>query len=202
VIAGEVRRYRQEHQMSAQQLADRCAELGMPIARSVLANLESGRRDSVSVAEILVLARALRVPPVLLVFPLGREESIEVLPDQRVATWDALRWFSGERWREIYGGELASVLGMPERQEIELFRDHEFAINQWSDNLRDLNHALESAQTADTEPVRNALARRADNLTERLQNDEGHIREIRERLRAEGLIPPSLPRALAHLEEA
>jgi transcriptional regulator with XRE-family HTH domain len=202
VIAGEVRRYRQERHMSGQQLADRCAELGMPIARAVLANLESGRRDSVSMAEILVLARALRVPPVLLVFPLGREETMEVLPDQWVTPWDALRWFSGERWRGIFSGELASVLGVPERQEIELFRDHEFAVDQWSDNLRDLNHALESAQSADTEPLRNVFTRRADSLTEQLQEDERHIRETRERLRAKNLIPPPLPRALAHLEEA
>ena len=60
-VAREVRRYResQRPKMSAQQLADRTAELGAPIPRSVLANLESGRRETVSVAEILVLAAAL-----------------------------------------------------------------------------------------------------------------------------------------------
>ena len=58
LVAGEVRRYRERQQprMSAQQLSDRTGELGMLSPRSVLANLESGRRETVSAAEIMVLA--------------------------------------------------------------------------------------------------------------------------------------------------
>src|SRR5271166_3235178 len=71
LVAGEVRRYRERQQprMSARQLSDRTGELGMLIPRSVLANLESGRRENVSVAEIVVLAAALNVSPIELMCP-------------------------------------------------------------------------------------------------------------------------------------
>ena len=70
--------------MSVQKLADRTAELGMPIPRSVLANLESGRRDTVSVAEVLVLAAALDVAPVELICPVGFDKQMGMLPGRAV----------------------------------------------------------------------------------------------------------------------
>jgi transcriptional regulator with XRE-family HTH domain len=95
VIAGEVRRWRNARKLSAQQLADECKRLGFPIARSVLANLENERRETISVAELQVLAQALDVPPVLLLFPLGRAETVEALPGRDVDPWDAIEWFIG-----------------------------------------------------------------------------------------------------------
>jgi ribosome-binding protein aMBF1 (putative translation factor) len=44
-VAAEVRRRRKEKGMSAQELADACAEIGHPIPRNVIANMESGRRS-------------------------------------------------------------------------------------------------------------------------------------------------------------
>jgi len=40
---------------------------------SVINNLETGRRASFGVAELLVVAKALDVGPVSLLFPLGRQ---------------------------------------------------------------------------------------------------------------------------------
>lgn len=96
VIAREVRRHRDARKISARQLAERCAEIGMDIPQPVLANLENGRRSFVSVAELLVLAAALDVPPILLVAPLGRQETTEILPGRELGTWDAVLWQSGE----------------------------------------------------------------------------------------------------------
>jgi transcriptional regulator with XRE-family HTH domain len=88
--------YRDQRGMSAQQLADRCAELGMPsISRTVITKLENGRREAVSTAELQVLAFALGVPAVLLLFPLGYEQAVEVLPGRLVDPWDAIDWFMG-----------------------------------------------------------------------------------------------------------
>ncbi|MFE7803983.1 helix-turn-helix domain-containing protein [Streptomyces sp. NPDC057430] len=94
-IAGEVRRRRQELGLSAQQLSERCAALGMPIQRSVLANLESGRRTSVTVPEVLILAAALDTPPGLLLFPVGKEQLTEFLPGTFQEPHLALDWLSG-----------------------------------------------------------------------------------------------------------
>ncbi|MFI6138020.1 helix-turn-helix domain-containing protein [Streptomyces griseus] len=94
-IASEVRRHRQAQRLSAQQLSDRCAELGMPIQRSVLANLESGRRTTVTVAEVLVLAEALEVAPAALMFPAGYSQEVEVLPSVEVSPLRAVDWLGG-----------------------------------------------------------------------------------------------------------
>jgi transcriptional regulator with XRE-family HTH domain len=97
--------------MSAQQLADRTEELGMPIPRSVLANLESGRRDTVSVAEILVLAAALNVAPIELICPVGYDKEIELLPGRSLDPLGATRWFTGELKLDL--GEAPPVLRQP-----------------------------------------------------------------------------------------
>ncbi|MFJ8309824.1 MULTISPECIES: helix-turn-helix domain-containing protein [unclassified Streptomyces] len=82
--------------LSAQTLADRCAALGHPLDRSVIAKLEKGIRQTVSVADLLVLAKALDLPPLALVFPVGYEEETEVLPERLEHPVTGLRWASGE----------------------------------------------------------------------------------------------------------
>ncbi|MET8138171.1 helix-turn-helix transcriptional regulator [Streptomyces sp. NPDC005251] len=52
-------------------VSDRCAALGANIPRTVISNIENGRRTNVSVAEVLALASALGQAPAALVFPAG-----------------------------------------------------------------------------------------------------------------------------------
>jgi transcriptional regulator with XRE-family HTH domain len=94
-IAREVRRHRQAKGWSAQQLADKTAEQGLPIQRSVIANLESGRRTTVNVAEVLILARALEVPPGALIFPVGHAQHVEYLPGCVAEPMWAFEWLTG-----------------------------------------------------------------------------------------------------------
>jgi transcriptional regulator with XRE-family HTH domain len=92
-----VANYRADLEISAQQLADRCAELGMPsLSRTVITKLENGRREVVSTAELQVLAMALAVPAILLLFPLGRADTVEVLPGRHVDPYAAMEWFTGD----------------------------------------------------------------------------------------------------------
>ena len=94
MIAAQVRRWRDKRGLSAQRLADRTAEIGVPIPRAVLANLESGRRDAVSVAELFILAKALNAAPVDLLFPVEADASVEVAPDDFLPRTRALEWFT------------------------------------------------------------------------------------------------------------
>lgn len=82
---------------SAQWLADETERLGYPISRAAIANYESGRKKGLDIAELVVLAVALRVPPVALIYPDLPEGAIEVLPGERTTSWGAASWFSGER---------------------------------------------------------------------------------------------------------
>jgi transcriptional regulator with XRE-family HTH domain len=95
-IAGEIRQRRKARGMSAEDLAAACADLGMPIPRSTLADLENGRRASISVAEWLAIAAALDVPPVMLLCPVGTAETAEVLPGAEAPAFRAAQWVAGE----------------------------------------------------------------------------------------------------------
>ncbi|MFJ6566460.1 helix-turn-helix domain-containing protein [Streptomyces sp. NPDC091292] len=119
VVARELRRHREARGMSAQQLADACTAAGLSIQRSVIANFENGRRASVSVAEVLMFAHVLDVPPVSLICPIGYMHEVEVLPGVTTDPYRAATWVSGtsfmgeERGREerSYGASPKSLYG-------------------------------------------------------------------------------------------
>jgi transcriptional regulator with XRE-family HTH domain len=85
----------QGRKLTAQGLADKCTELGLPIGRPAIAKLEKGLRETITVAELEVIARALSVSPADLVFPLGERATVELMPGYHVDTWKAVLWWSG-----------------------------------------------------------------------------------------------------------
>ena len=90
--------------MTRDQLAKRCADLGYPsLTGPALANVETGRRGpsgerrrDITIDELTVLAAALDVPPLVLMFPIGTDPESPVVPRRSVETWSASRWFAGE----------------------------------------------------------------------------------------------------------
>ncbi len=93
VVAAQVRYYRNLRGVSAQWLSDRSAELGMPIARAVISNMENGKRESISIGEVLCLAKALEVAPIdLLTVQDGKTEVAPGLTLDRVS---AAGWIAG-----------------------------------------------------------------------------------------------------------
>ncbi len=81
---------------SAEGLAERVTELGYPYSRSALVNLEYGRKSSIDLGELLVLAAALEVPPMLLLYPDLADGPVEALPGVRTTSFRAALWFGGE----------------------------------------------------------------------------------------------------------
>jgi transcriptional regulator with XRE-family HTH domain len=118
--------------------------------RSVIANIESGRRESVSVDQLLVLAAALHVSPALLFIPLGTAETFLVTPKLATTPQLALEWVIGGNSLEQPGAEGSLVLDWepaPSWQQqvmpIRLFRrlraaqdhlDHQGAALHWALN--------------------------------------------------------------------
>jgi transcriptional regulator with XRE-family HTH domain len=72
IMARRIRELRERRDWTAEQLASRCAEAGMPsLTRSVIANAESGRRQSgFTIEEMLTLAYVLDLAPVYLFLPI------------------------------------------------------------------------------------------------------------------------------------
>lgn len=62
-VLRELTNLRRLHKISAQQLADRMTAAGYPINRSVIANLENGRREEISVGHLVIAAQVLGADP-------------------------------------------------------------------------------------------------------------------------------------------
>lgn len=255
-VAREVRRHRQAQGLSAQQLADRCDRLGMPIQRSVLANLESGRRTTVTIAEVLVLARALNVPPGTLIFPAGYEAQTEVLPGAYTEPGFAVEWLAGRtffdrdaadeffdtplglvrlhqdqattlrrtaRSRDMARQEFADIAArfrgdeeryvQAETERADVYRQLETMGAMGGEQIESVDrerssdlfdrHARLAQQRdlyADGARQYRYAAQRVDNLERSVVDLEAKLRELRDRMKNEGLQPPLLPKSLAYLD--
>lgn len=208
--------------MSAQRLSDACSEFGHAVPRAVLTNLENGRRPTISLAELLVIARALEVPPVLLLSPLGQADRVEILPGVLVNPWYALKWFAGEEDAADLPQRTASH-GSPRGKDgtwiVRMFRDHEHwatRLDEARAQLREAQQALAGAPRPGNEPDPadpEAIAehRRMYEKWARVETEvymakrstedaERSLRRVREDMDAGGLTPPKLWPQLAYLE--
>lgn len=95
VIARQVRQLRDSYNWSAERLANEMTQAGAPWDRTIVANLENGRRSTVSVAELLALAYVLDVPPISLLAPLGKDETVTVLPGLDLRPYELRAWLIG-----------------------------------------------------------------------------------------------------------
>jgi transcriptional regulator with XRE-family HTH domain len=97
VLARKVRYYRESQDLRQEDLAERMTELGWPMNRVTVAKIEAGgtRAANVSVAEMLVLAAALDVPPLLLFLPLGDVEDMTI-GTETVHPHLVLDWVAGD----------------------------------------------------------------------------------------------------------
>jgi transcriptional regulator with XRE-family HTH domain len=188
--------------MTAQALADRCTELELPMDRAVIAKLEKGIRQTITMGEILVLARALNVAPVLLIFPIGQEDEIEAVPGESVDTWAALRWFTGEA--ERLPGD---VLREPQEAEpVRLYREHERLVGDWVRVRQEMENILATREAEDLREFRaesepDAVdARLAEMKLERMSSLAESIQFVRAEIRERGLTPPPLPAEAAYIE--
>lgn len=103
---------------SATWLSERTAELGYRIPATVISKLDSGHRGSVlGVAELVVLAAALDMPPVALLYPELPDGEVDMLPNRPASSISAARWLSGEIGR-------SSIEGTSDPAQIDAERDN------------------------------------------------------------------------------
>lgn len=187
-VAGSVYAQRKRRKMSAQQLADACGRLGYSVPRSVLTNLENGRRETVSLAEWLVLAAALQVPPLLLLFPVGRVDVVEPLPGVEVPPMHALHWAE------------TGQLGAPHADVVEPSPDEDAHLTERYRLHRDLVGAWSMAEgRAMVLRERGDAAAELASIEQEQRIRVGALWDLRDRLRSQKLIPPELPRSFASL---
>ncbi len=189
-VAGEVRRRRKEMGWSAQDLADRCEQLGHPIPRNVIANMESGRRANLPLVDVMVLAAALETYPVCLIFPVGYVEETQELPFQHlIPTWDALRHFTGEEEVPMYDAGL-----VPD------FERHASLVQTALAALEEEEQARFAAKTATSRAQQEEAERKRTKYADQAISAKYSLRHLRRELREEGATPPRLPPALGDVD--
>ncbi|MGW1503747.1 helix-turn-helix domain-containing protein [Streptomyces mirabilis] len=178
--------------ITAQALADRCTSLGMPMDRTVVAKLEKGNRQTITVGEVIVLARALGVPPVALLFDLGDQQATEILPGESSDTWAALKWFTGEADRLPSDTEQAQ-----DTEPVRLFREHDRSVEAWHDQRADLQRVLDSRGQVGRGDLDAQFAQLA---AESLGRIADRLRNLREQMRSLELVPPELAPELSYVD--
>lgn len=179
-VGEEVRRLRADvHGMSAVQLANKTAELGYPITRGTIAKIESNSRAAkLDVAELWVLAQALRVPPLQLLLtqqplPNGR---IDVLPGRQARAIDVAFWFSGEEFdffQESFGlnrdDKAARVQAVP----IRMVRHYANARERYSTLVKEVAAGEVTEEWKEQIRVEAAEVRRRLNEVEEIMREHG-----------------------------
>lgn len=104
-IGRRIAEIRREVGLSAQALADSCTDLGHPMQRGTIAKFENGRRETVGVHELVVIATALYVAPAELLFP-GAIDGPQDDPDAGEPTVEYLPGRpmpSSAAWKNFHG---------------------------------------------------------------------------------------------------
>ncbi|MFI5657956.1 helix-turn-helix domain-containing protein [Streptomyces sp. NPDC051684] len=189
-VAGAIRRRRKELRWSAQDLADKCEEVGYPIPRNVIANMESGRRATLPLVEVMVLARALRVTPISLIYPVGYVPEVRALPyeDPR-PTWDVLQWFTGQD--PDFGSEDSML---------DHFLAHDLELRSALAAVESEDYERWKVRTAANHIQREAAERAFARYADQAAKAKSALAEYRDLIRAEGGTPPDLPSQLDDID--
>lgn len=178
------------------EVAQGCADRGLTeITEQSVKNLESGRKASMTIADFVVLADVLGVPPVTLLFPLGTSATVEVLPGQEVSTWDALAWFTGETPMDQPAPEGTA------RDVLDVFRNHGDLVSAATASTALAKERRRAASTTLDRARRATLLERAEGYEEHAFEDCQELRAFRGRMRERGLVPPALPDELAFVDQ-
>jgi transcriptional regulator with XRE-family HTH domain len=183
-MARRIPEIRRAKGMTAEKLAEAVSAIGLRYTRAQVTNLEAKRRDTITVAELIALAATLGVPPALLLFPVGSDESVELLPGLRMDPWHAYKLFVGDMnlvaggaldGAETNGPNVSTIIRIDPA--VETFRRHDQAMSA----------VLQSREGDESET--------ADARVQWLAS-------IRREMRARGGSPPPLPFDLEVKESA
>lgn len=188
-VGARVQRYRKLRGVTAQQVSDLLmSSLGVDMKRTALGGLESGARKAVALSEVFALAYVLRVPPLLLMTPLGEREEVEAVPGRNAGPWDVARWITGEG---LPPDGVADVTWKRNVDLLALYREHAAKEDDWRRQTRI------DPTSRDGGPARIDWER----VERRRAEIEDGLQLIRRAIRGRGDLPPALPSELAHIDD-
>lgn len=171
---------------SGQWLSNETATAGHRISRTSISELESGKRKSVTTAELCVLAWALRVPPIRLLYPDLPDGPVEIVPGKEVPSIEAATWFSGEvvyepeipepAGRRLTDDELQEIRDVYGGAELVKLARERITLDGQTRTLSRMVARLRKSK----EP---GVAETVESLVEQITTAESRIKAVNERLR-------------------
>jgi transcriptional regulator with XRE-family HTH domain len=185
--------YRKLNGDSGDALAEKA---GNGLTRSVLANIESGRKKDLSLTQLLAIAVALQVPPVALIFDIKKPNqpsgvNLRIGADGRTefTSAEALAWFGGVEYgfdpewppsrlevREVLGALSAYSRGRS---------DVEMSLGSGDEARRQL--ALDASGTSDEPPLTDSAKRALEQFIRLADGTREQQQFVVDRLRALGV---------------
>lgn len=185
ITARRVRVWRDRHDVTAEELSERATDMGHPLSRVAITQIENGNRG-ISLDEALVLAAALNVPPLLLLLPLDRDVERVALTPKITEHPDAVRrWLVGE---EEFGW--ATGFGSPEWMAAAGTLRLWEALHEALGSLQDSQRALMNAEFVNDE---NAVRRARERYVKRVHA----YADVRDAMTGAGIKPPTTNKELA-----
>ncbi|MCW2960260.1 MAG: hypothetical protein JWM90_647 [Thermoleophilia bacterium] len=198
-LGANVRQLRKDRGLSLAEVSARMTTSGVPLSLNGLSKVELGNRE-LNLDELVALAAALGVPPLVVLFPLGRQREVALLPGMAVGTWAAAKWFAGE----------AALPGSDESLDeapTTYFREQDRLIAEcraWRGKAAEVRTRL-GGKGWQTETDRPDLAlvqlQEAEWLEQALRTSEDQLRRHRSNMRKANLDPGELPPELVHVDE-
>lgn len=180
-VGKTVQRLRNELGLTAVQLSERTRQLGYPISRVAISKIESNSRaGKLDVAEWLVLADALDVPPGALLYPDLPDGDVEVMPGRVLPSWIALLSLDGET-RDIRHIEQWPELTSLARMTRQRFTKTEDSKVAWSMHSRESGEAKAEGREPRVDVLEAALRRVAEidrdiaDLNQRMAGIDGSV---------------------------
>lgn len=191
--------------MSAQELSNACEGMGYPIPRSTIANIESGRKETVSLQEVLVIAEVLDTPPITLIYyPFDAAEVVEKVPGQKCLTVKAAEDFAFARdasdssLGRLHESAL-SLAGMEESATMFLTRASGLIEGKIQPGLMSAGSLRGAERFEDSGVTQDVARQEADSLQRTAHNLIRKAMKIRGALSAAGVPLWEMPEALAPL---
>lgn len=197
-VGATVKLRRQRLGLSAAKLAERTETTGFPMSRGLITKIENGHRSGLDTAEVIVLAAALRIPPVELLFGQLAGGPIDVFPAARTTCWDALKWFSGEAPLMLTpeGHDPYSVAQNGTEEDLDEYLSED-------DSIGGVDYRyLDEPEWAGEGGMSLRLLRKHDFLYARVMDDERELWRIRglKEVESGAVRPPTTPERQAYLD--
>lgn len=164
--------------MSVAELSEQTELLGFPLHRVAIGKIESGNRSGkLDLSELTILAAALDIPPVLLIYPDQAAGDVEVLPSVVETSWEALLWFTGES--EYLYPQVGSTRHVEALERLRALRRHEDLRGQFQVATWRADDAFRGAGDENTPQVQR--------LTDKADRIGDEIVELRKQMTAFGI---------------